>query len=162
LNCILDTLWDRAGFALTSAVGGRILLSLRELQGNFGVLFLLKHAVIVVMPPAFLASNHKSGPGWVAMPILRRHGRGRPFPLIVERAKVGRTFDTLVDYLTAKHGDRTHRAAVGFWFLITPMSGFIETAPDTLYRISEADETLCKRSLQNVAASIGDHVTDTI
>ena len=33
---------------------------------------------------------------------------------------------------------------------------------DTLYRISEADETLCKRSLQNVAASIGDHVTDTI
>jgi len=42
------------------------------------------------------------------------------------------------------------------------MSGFIETAPDTLYRISEADETLCKRSLQNVAASIGDHVTDTI
>lgn len=67
-----------------------------------------------------------------------------------------------MDYLTAKHGDRTHRAAVGFWFLITPMSGFIETAPDTLYRISEADETLCKRSLQNVAASIGDHVTDTI
>ena len=52
---------------------------------------------------------------------------------------------------------------------LTPLVALAQSATtyvvqpgDTLYRISEADETLCKRSLQNVAASIGDHVTDTI